>query len=164
MQCEEIEVLLADALGGELAEDDRQVLEAHLAACERCRSEYESSRSAIEDMRQLPGPPNIDVRREGDRLVIVPATGAPSRPVRRFMPVMLRYAASILIAFLAGYVFRAAMATEGRQPELVHSSDDQKPRTVEPPRPSVMVALAGEHARRRGRSELASCMKVLFGQ
>ena len=67
MNCEDVEMLLADALGDELADADRAAFEAHLAECERCRREYETTRAAVQSMRALPGPQRVTVRREGDR-------------------------------------------------------------------------------------------------
>jgi anti-sigma factor RsiW len=39
MNCEEFEMLMADALGDELSPNDRPVFEAHLAECDCCRQE-----------------------------------------------------------------------------------------------------------------------------
>lgn len=40
MSCNQIEELLSDLIDGELAEGARAGVEAHLAACERCRAAY----------------------------------------------------------------------------------------------------------------------------
>ena len=68
--CEDFEMLTADALGNELSEADRPAFEAHLAQCEKCRREYETASRTVSMMRALPGPTRVTIRREGDRLVI----------------------------------------------------------------------------------------------
>jgi anti-sigma factor RsiW len=111
MNCHEIEPLMADAVGDELRAADRAAFESHLSGCESCRREYESLTGAAEKLRALATPARVSVRREGDRLVIeerpptaVPRAAGPLRAASAF-----RYAASVLIAFLAGYLLHAGL-------------------------------------------------------
>ncbi len=69
MKCEDVEMLMADALGDELSSDDRSVFEFHLAECDRCRQEYETALRAVDTMRLLPGPRPLrtgSIHRRGD--------------------------------------------------------------------------------------------------
>lgn len=161
MNCEEFENLLADALGNELAAEDRPDFEAHRATCERCRREYESTRSAIERMRDLTGPAAVDVRREGDRLVIAPGTPATTSPRR--VPIVFRYAAAVLIAFAAGYLSRGASSTVRPETPRVQRPAEEPLPAAASRKPSLRLALADAYAKHRDRSELAGCLSALFG-
>lgn len=165
MNCEEFESLLADMLGGELTEAARPDFEAHLALCERCRHEYETSSSAVQSMRELPMPKRIVVSREGDRLVISPTQVEKPR-WRRFTQSAFQYAASILIAFLAGYTVHAMRGPDEGPPKGINSTgpavvvvEDQP----EPSRETLRFTLANQCSRMRSRATVASCMGALFG-
>jgi hypothetical protein len=56
--CKDIQTLMADALLGELAPEDKASLESHLAACPACASEYEETRQTlcVMDERERPDP------------------------------------------------------------------------------------------------------------
>ncbi len=175
MNCEDFEMLMADALGDELSPADRATFEVHLATCTRCRDDYETSNNAVEAMRSLPGPQNVCVERKGDRLVIreTHTRGVPPDPRReseragrralhrslalpaRFGSV-LRYAASILIAFTAGYAFHAGlMLTDagGRSGSIsLHVGASTA---------SLRGSLASVHARKPSRSSLAKCLVAI---
>jgi predicted anti-sigma-YlaC factor YlaD len=104
MSCEKMEELMADALGGEATPADRERLEAHLNDCGRCRREYESSRGLLDQLQALRDV--APVEREWPAWQTIPATDAeriPSRSATRWF----RFAASILLAFVAGYGARS---------------------------------------------------------
>ncbi|MCG8405266.1 MAG: zf-HC2 domain-containing protein [Phycisphaerales bacterium] len=164
MNCQEFETLLSDALGGELAERDRPVFETHLAECERCRLEYETSRAAVQSMRELPGPARVAVSREGDRLVIGPVSQSGAQLRQSFTQNLLRYAASVLIAFAAGYLVHAARSS-GESPEMVAQGPKEHGHAetqLERPRESLRVTLAHTCGRGRSRAAIVSCMSTLF--
>lgn len=186
MTCQDFETLMADALGDELSSGDRATFEAHLAECEACRLEYESARRTVVAMRELPGPTRVKIRREGSRLVIDEsdeadsdrredrtgaAAGTGARRARgvpisskqvplavRLSSGVFRYAASIMIAFVAGYAFHAgllitdAMRTDVGvvQPVNVAPTGRQAG--------SFQRALVDAHQRNRGSSGLAKCL------
>ncbi len=166
MNCEQAEQLMADALGGELSENDRGPFKAHLVGCQRCRADDESSRAALAAMRSLPSPPQLGLRREGDRLVLSPRVPGAGASARRWASTAARYAAVILLAFMLGYVARAA-----RSPQTPHQrvaqpeTDAPAQQRVDPAasRDTVRLALIGEIACDRSRPEFAKCMSVLFG-
>lgn len=161
MNCEKFESLLADALGDELSPGDRPVFEEHLASCERCRREYETSHEAVTAMRTLPGPQRVSVRREGNRLVIVDderTSGTPRgpKPAAWWASGVFRYAASVLIAFTAGYIAHAALGDQARygsSETVVEAPDDGGDRLRAE---SLEVALVSAYTRKAGRSDLAT--------
>ena len=161
MNCEDFENLLADALGNELAATERPRFEAHLAECDRCRREYETSLRTIAAMRALPGPRQVHIERQGTRLILQDSA-APAPPRRRLGGGMLRYAASVLIAFVSGYALHTGLmiAELGKddslivRPPQVTSSD--------PSSESLQNALVAAHQLDPGRSNLAKCMIAMF--
>ncbi|MGD2109315.1 MAG: zf-HC2 domain-containing protein [Phycisphaerae bacterium] len=165
MNCEDFKGLLADALGNELQPQDRPAFDEHLATCDRCRCDYESSREALNAMRTLPGPQRVSVRREGDRLVIdegdrpaliPPADGRATHPPRWTRSSLFRYAASVLIAFTAGYLAHAM--AKPPLPDLGQSTLTEKGPELRPP-PShrtVKGALVSAYTRSPARSDLAN--------
>jgi hypothetical protein len=174
-RCEDFEGLMADALGDELAPADRSAFEAHLAQCAQCRQEYESLRQTVGTMRDLPGPTRVSVRREGSRLVIDEKEAAAPRRRVWWVGSPLRYAASILIAFTAGYALHAGLVlTADKGPVQLAVTDGDEgttgpgtadrdgagpatPRAV--PSPSTLErALLNTHARQPSRSGLAKCL------
>jgi len=75
----------------------------------------------------------------------------------------LRYAAGLLIAFGAGYGVRAAGSAAGA-PEAPAITESNGPHAVQPQqKASVQSALASAYRRNPGRSDLATCMRALFG-
>jgi anti-sigma factor RsiW len=176
MSCEDFESLLADALGDELSPEDRPRFEEHLANCPRCRREYESSREAVATLRDLPGPRRVSVRREGDRLVIEdavdgdagrrrsPAGRAGVWPASQWRGGIYRYAASILIAFTAGYIAHAAFGAQ----TAVAPSDHKTVQVLPDPikvnaRQSLQTALASTYTRNPARSDLANALIAMAG-
>lgn len=151
MSCEDFEMLMADALGGELAESDRARFEGHLAFCATCRDEYQSMVGAVDRMRLLPGSNRVSeaIGREA-----VSASVGQRRRSR--MAIVYRYAASVLLAFSAGYVFRgeARIASQVDTPIATHPSDDS--------RPTLETALVSAHQKRPGGSRLSTAMIAMF--
>ncbi len=200
MNCSDFETLMADALGNELSPADRPVFEAHLGECPKCREEYESSRRAVATMRELPGPARVTVRREGDRLVIEDKppkyvsgkdsaarrgllgtvasilVGSASRG-RGLQPAargaLFRYAASVLIAFFAGYALHEVAISDTPAAGLSGkpSVQDRPPPADDPNstlpdydrRHTLRGALVSAHARRPARSDLAKCLVAMAG-
>ena len=168
MTCEDFETLMADALGNELSETDRPAFEAHLAECEKCRREYETASKTVVTMRQLPGPERITFRREGDRLIIDEKRAAGfgprrgpdelTRATRRWGGVF-RYAASILIAFTAGYALHAGLIlSDARRP--APQSEEEIPGLIRvgPSAGNLQQAFVNAHVRKPARSDLAKCL------
>ncbi len=162
MNCKDFDMLMADALGDELAEDDRTPFEAHLATCETCRREYESLKRTVDATRTLAGPRKVRVQHDGERLIIQPidadalaVSHGPKRTALRSGG-LLRFAASILIAFTAGYALHAGlmMADDARPHQLITQRADTTPASV---RGSLVTA----HTRNPSRSSLAKCLATI---
>lgn len=165
MKCEDFESYLADALGDELAPEDQPTFESHLAECEGCRQEYEKSRRAIDAMRVLSAPQPVSIHREGGRLVIqmpessdmTPAVAAAgSRRAAGMGTGLLRYAATVLFAFTAGYVVHAGvmMADDARPGQLVTHVGESTPR-------NLRGSLVSAHARNPSYSGLGKLLAVI---
>ena len=155
MNCEDFEMLLADALGGELSVGDRPAFEGHIAECSRCRAEYESMSGAVRSLKALPDPQPVTVRRQGGRLIL--SESSPRR-MMRFSHGLLRYAASVLIAFTAGYALRAALTPRtGVSDRAVIELADAGSK-----RDTLQVAIAGAHLRNPARSDLAKCLSAMY--
>lgn len=173
MNCKDFEMLMADALGDELAPADRPGFEAHLAECERCRHEYETSRKAITAMRALPGPQRVRVERRGRRLILhdptygtgsTRGTGFPAgRRVPRWLTGgLFRYAASVLIAFAAGYALHSGLMIAEFQRSDVMVSRHEGTLPEEASDESLQKALFTAHQTNPGRTSLAKCMIAMF--
>ncbi len=166
MNCEEFEPHLADALGDELSPTDRVAFEEHVARCEACRGEYETARRALSELRSLPAPRQVSMRDIDTALV----PGVPLRlhaadlgtgrvaqshavPRRSFVRVV-RYAASLLIAFTAGYALHAGLTFSSRPVagERYTSRDGAYGTST------LEAAFARVHAQKPTRSDLAKAM------
>ncbi len=200
MNCNDFEALMADALGNELSPVNRPLFEAHLDECPKCRGEYETTRRAVATMRELPGAARVTVRREGDRLVI--EDKSPQRvgdkdittPRSRLRTVasnllrstfggrgmqpatrgaLFRYAASVLIAFSAGYALnevavsnQSSLGSSGKQgvPMRPPKADDpNSPLQDYNSRHTLRGALVSAYAQRPARSDLAKCLVAIAG-
>jgi hypothetical protein len=51
MNCGEAEPLLSELLDGELSEETRAAIEAHIAGCERCAADYRALRRTVRFVR-----------------------------------------------------------------------------------------------------------------
>jgi anti-sigma factor RsiW len=170
MNCEEFEMLMVDALGDELPSRRHPAFSAHLAECSKCRRDYESARRAVETMRDLPAPRPVTVRREGDRLVIENPRAAGFNPrgrPRRLTPAtrlgrgLLRYAASVLIAFTAGYALHAGLMVRGAvRPGGIPVRQGTETGLPEPDG-GLQQALVDAHDRSPSSSNLAKCLMAM---
>ena len=155
MKCEDFQMLLADALGGELSDAERPAFQTHLAQCARCRAEYESMSGAVRSLQALPEPRSVSVRRVGDRLILSEPS---ARRMMWFSHSLLRSAASVLVAFTAGYALRAALTpSTGVSDRAVIEVADAGSR-----RDTLQVAIAGAHLRNPARSDLAKCLSAMY--
>ena len=165
MSCEDFEMLMADALGDELSEVDRPAFEGHLAICERCRDEYRTALATVRTLQSLTGTDRVSTGVEHEvEQAASPIRSGPRSHSRWPLTSVLRYAASVLIAFTAGYAVHAGLMNEP---------------IVQPPDAGLIVAnvpvgrefvardtfgaaLAGAHLKDPGRSGLAKCMIAMF--
>jgi len=156
MNCEDFQLLLADALGGELSDAQLAGIEAHVTECPQCRREYESMREAVRSLQSLPEPQPIRVRRVGGRLILSESSrGA----MTSFSSGLLRYAAGLLLAFTAGYGLRAGLRPRGAPPSgsgVVQVADAGSKRET------LQGAIAGAHLRNPARSDLAKCLSAMY--
>ncbi|MGH2458840.1 MAG: anti-sigma factor family protein [Chloroflexota bacterium] len=100
---EHVHDLLSDYLNDDLADAQRQLVQAHLATCPTCRRDYESLRLTVHLVRQVPL-----------RAVPHPFTVA-APPQRRWSLAWLRFSTSALAA-----VFVAVFALQFVLPTSVH--------------------------------------------
>ena len=165
MNCEDFEMLMADALGDELSPDDRPAFEAHLATCESCRRDFDSLSGTITTLRGLPGPVKVSVRREGTRLVIDDTSEGPTiwQASGSWQGrALLRHAASVLAAFLGGYALHASLA-----PASPDVRAPAGPTVVDPTVPDLSFDLHGAlvraHVHKPRRPDLAKALIALSG-
>ncbi len=57
MSCEEYRSMISCAVDGELSEEEKRALEAHLSDCEDCRAYREALGALTEELQALPEPP-----------------------------------------------------------------------------------------------------------
>ena len=155
MICTDFEPLLADALGGELTAADGPKFYAHIAACASCRTAYQEGSSAVSVLRSLPGPQRVAL--ETDTAIGAADAAKTGRP--RAANALLRYAASVLVAFAAGYAL-SGVRTPSPQDRTTAQRPSQKGLADGG---SFRIALARVHQRNPSRSDLAKGMITLFG-
>ncbi len=173
MDCEKFQHLLADALGEELDAADRPAFEAHVAACARCRRDYESAKAAIAAMQRLPQAGESGARGLEDGFVQALSRARPARkPLATWiLGAGFRYAAAILIAFMVGFVVRGyTPPARGSAPSVPTQSWSGAAADVERLPPSrltasrdgtFVAALAMAYEQHPGRGNLANCMSAL---
>ncbi len=157
MNCNEVELLFAEAIGDELDASHRASLHAHLAVCESCRGEFEGLSKTVTGMKTIDPPSRLSVERIGDRLVIGRSL---HRSGRRMQPVLwaaCRYAASVLIAFLAGYTLHARLP-QVNAPQPLDSAPARSPGHHGV---SFESALVSAHMHNPAGSGLATGLKIL---
>ncbi len=86
--------LLSDYLDGQLAEETRQQVAAHLETCPRCRADYESLRQTVRLLQQLP-------MRPVPRSFAITASTPPRRTSLFWLRVANGALAAVFIALLA---------------------------------------------------------------
>ncbi len=155
MNCKDFQLLLADALGGELSEADRPGFDGHLRQCPRCRGEFESMSAAVRSLQALPDPQPVSVRRVGGRLILSESSHG---SLGSFSRGMLRYAAGLLIAFTAGYALRAGLTPReaGSGGTVVQVAEAGSGKDT------LQGAIAGAHLRNPARSNLAKCLIAMY--
>ena len=105
MNCQQLEPHLPDLLGGELSPELGLACAAHLADCSGCRARVEALQNVQALLRDAAtGAERFPLRAIGG--ISQSARTAPSS-IARPMFVVLRYAAVIVLAFLAGFATRA---------------------------------------------------------
>jgi len=181
IDCNEFEQLLADAWGGELQDDQRPALEEHAASCASCQTKFAEGMRALAAMRSLESPQHVTARRDGDRLIIQLPGTPQTRVRRRPYTGVFRLAASILIAFTAGYALHAGLMM--RDAALVDPTESERvvnttpsDRTHMSPMPgergqtalgsrsqSLRSSLASAYQHGHGGSDLARCLTALSG-
>jgi len=163
MTCKDIEMLMADALGGELTSQDQAKFAEHVAHCAACRVQYEAGRLTIERMRSLPAAPEAEAR----PLMKTRAAVSQGRQSRWILtPALLRYAAVILLGFTAGYVSKAKYGEHQSTPRVAvvpdHQADPGRATPTVQAGGSFESALTNAYRRRPAGSDLAKAMSVLF--
>ncbi len=168
MNCEDSETLMADAASGELSDTDRPAFEAHLAECAKCRLELESLQRTVAQMRGLPGASGVGDVPDLRAKTILAATGGledrwseklvshqqPGRGLRRPGGGVFRFAASVLLAFAAGYGVHAGLMTGVSVPGNHH--------VVKGEPVTLTHALVSAHRQNPSRSDLANCLAAMF--
>ena len=179
MTCEDLEMLMADAAAGELSEADRPTFEAHLAECAKCRLELDSLQRSLEQMRLLPSPSKAgDIPDRRAKMIFAPPSAATGRwadrsiekpsshpgSPRGLRPLgggktalrLFRYAASVLLAFAAGYGVHAGLMMGGS------GSGEHRVGQIETV--TLTQALVSTHRQNPSRSDLANCLAAMFRQ
>jgi anti-sigma factor RsiW len=153
MNCNDFELLLADALGGELTESDRPAFERHMAECASCRADYQSTSATVSRLRALSAaePASARVSKVGTARE---ASWGSS---------VLRYAASIVIAFAAGYGANG-LAHRHEQTAVTPPATTIQINGTQLASASFGAALAETYQRRPGRSDLSRCLSAMFSK
>lgn len=162
MNCDEIQLLMADALGGELSASNRARLESHLAECPRCRKDLASSRDALDEIRTMPAPVRVRLRREGRHFVAEPIVGSGFSANLWQRTSAWRRAASIIIAFTAGYALHAGLMLTRTGPAVPSQKTQHVTSTAASRDDSFDKALVLAHQRNPLRSDMAKYMGALF--
>jgi anti-sigma factor RsiW len=119
MNCRELQEWLADYLGDELDETQRQETERHLASCPACRAEVESLRQIQSELDRLNTVPLDAALERTRRLKVVRMRPAPVR----FAAVTLRAAALLILGVFLGWYAApgapSAVPVDSPQPETI---------------------------------------------
>ncbi|MCO6435544.1 MAG: hypothetical protein J5J06_00475 [Phycisphaerae bacterium] len=154
--CEYFVERMADALGSGTPATPDPELAMHLQTCADCRKTWDEALHGLRLLRELPEPVGLEIRAEEDRVFIFRSSSA-AAPGTRYGSI-LRYAAAILLAFLAGFAARSwlpgSLSEAGNRsaPQLVR---DDQPRAAPV---SVETALVRAHQRNPGSSDLAKLL------
>ncbi|UCF34793.1 MAG: zf-HC2 domain-containing protein [Phycisphaerales bacterium] len=119
MNCRELQEWLADYLGDELDENQRQEAERHLASCPACRTEVESLRQTRSELDRLDTIPlDAAVERTG-RLKVVRTRPAPVRLVAATLRAAALLILGVFIGWYAAPGAPSAVPVDPTQPETV---------------------------------------------
>ncbi len=147
LDCEQLELLLADALGDELSNSDRRDFDAHLEICDACRLEYQSLMKTLNITRD---------RLSGTDAMTESPDRRPTIRIRRTSGwALVRYAAAIVIAFGAGYAMRA-IRQAGNEPDVIATNVKVTPATIQE---RLVIA----HQRAPHASSFAKSMLAVMG-
>lgn len=169
MNDERFDELLADAIGGELSGSDAAEFEAALQDSPARREEFESLRRAAGAMASVPGPvvvpmgatdevgrPAVSISQAALSLKTGSSGPSSHSPPRVRGGGVMRTAASVLIAFTAGYGTHAWLTIR----DAVERADpsDRTVRVADAGAESIRERLTREHLAKPHRSALASCL------
>lgn len=119
MNCRELQEWLADYLGDELDETQRQEAERHLASCPACRTEVESLRQTQSELDRLDTIPLDAAVERTARLKVVRTRPA----LVRLVAATLRAAALLILGVFIGWYAApgapSAVPVDRAQPETV---------------------------------------------
>ena len=188
MTCEQIELLFADALGGELEPSDRRIFDAHLVSCAGCRAEFAALtdtaallRGYLADNRPVS---DANVAREdvanisgsGDDVGLGAKNRAQRVSVSRstLWPALLRYAAVIVLSFGIGFAVRGGLInTQGDEPSIasgagqtdsVASSDNfKKPPSRKSLEATLEARLLAAHQAAPHASDFTKSLMAILG-
>ncbi len=178
------ESLLADAVGGELTEEDKIRFEQIIEGSPELRREYESALATVAALKRMPGPTALrtgdaesllaEIRassqlsqepQKNDESQLDPKQRLDLNPRRHGAPrgFAFRYAASVLIAFTCGYGMHAYLMMQADPPtsaQSVVASVDQTPTVA---KSTTLEATMMDAYRRRPRQPaLATCMAAML--
>jgi anti-sigma factor RsiW len=175
MKCDDVERLLADAVGEELSPSESAALEEHLAACPRCRSEIESLRGTLGLLKNLAAADPTNEHAAAIRPITVAietrqadSFSARPTPLSRIGKLRsYRTAAGLAIAFLAGYGVRHLLTPNPESTSVVQVTDSGTmpgpEETDAASADSVRRAFLDARMRHAGGSDLARCLIALAG-
>lgn len=123
MTCKEIEETLSAYMEDDLASADKMLIEEHLASCQKCRSAFEDlkkARELVQELEEVEPPPWLKLRimsrlrKEAER-----KEGAITKLFRSlYVKVPVTAFATVLVAVLAFYVYRASEPERNRMAPL----------------------------------------------
>ncbi len=99
MNCNDIEIRLADYLGAEMSATDRERFEHHLQSCEHCRAEIGGLAGVADGLRDLPSVSMEQAARRTSDLEVRTRRAGPAR----MLMAGLRYAAILLLGAGIGW-------------------------------------------------------------
>ena len=123
MTCEKIEMLFADALGGELEPGDREILDGHLGSCADCRTEFSALTDTAALLRErltndrhvadaiAARDGEVKISNSGGDVGLGAQNGVQQVSVNRstLWSTLLRYAAVIVLSFGFGFAVRGGL-------------------------------------------------------
>lgn len=170
MNCDQFEQMLPDALGSELGDADREAFDAHRAGCPACAREYDGLATTVRSVRRTAEVPPVSARRIGSRLVLEQgAHGAAAVAAGHSTPwrAAFRYAAAILMAFVAGYAasdrLRGGSPAAPRIADVTPSQAPAESGASAGSGATFESALAAVHQQDPTAPGLAKCVRALLG-